>query len=121
MRIAAIQLFFAVAWLPSALTVAAPFNSHSLVVLQVGDGSGALGSIYSGSRQWRDMPANYHNGACGFSFADGHAEIKRWLNPFTRNQPVLRNSSRFASPLSIPAGEGDEDLRWVADRSSYKN
>jgi prepilin-type N-terminal cleavage/methylation domain-containing protein/prepilin-type processing-associated H-X9-DG protein len=25
-----------------------------------------------------DMPASYHNGACGFSFADGHSEIKRW-------------------------------------------
>jgi len=83
-------------------------------------GSGALANIYNGSRAWRDMPANYHNRACGFSFADGHAEIKRWLNPFTANQPVLRNSARFAAALPIPAGEGDEDLRWVADHSSYK-
>src|SRR6266568_7194155 len=28
--------------------------------------------------QWGDVPASYHNGACGFSFADGHAEIKKW-------------------------------------------
>ena len=26
---------------------------------------------------WGNWPANYHNGACGFSFADGHAEIKK--------------------------------------------
>jgi prepilin-type N-terminal cleavage/methylation domain-containing protein/prepilin-type processing-associated H-X9-DG protein len=26
---------------------------------------------------WQDIPASYHNGACGFSFADGHAEIRR--------------------------------------------
>jgi prepilin-type N-terminal cleavage/methylation domain-containing protein/prepilin-type processing-associated H-X9-DG protein len=27
---------------------------------------------------WSDLPASYHNGAGGFSFADGHAEIHRW-------------------------------------------
>ena len=26
---------------------------------------------------WQDIPASYHNGACGFSFADGHSEIKK--------------------------------------------
>ena len=30
-----------------------------------------------------DTPASYHNGACGFSFADGHSEIHKWLNPLT--------------------------------------
>ena len=32
-----------------------------------------------------DYPASYHNRACGFSFADGHSEIRRWrgsgINP----------------------------------------
>jgi len=27
---------------------------------------------------WGDIPASYHNGACGFSFADGHAEVHKW-------------------------------------------
>ena len=27
---------------------------------------------------WSDLPASYHNGACGFGFADGHAEIHKW-------------------------------------------
>ena len=26
-----------------------------------------------------DYPASYHNRAAGFSFADGHAEIHKWL------------------------------------------
>jgi prepilin-type N-terminal cleavage/methylation domain-containing protein/prepilin-type processing-associated H-X9-DG protein len=26
-----------------------------------------------------DTPASYHNGACGFSFTDGHSEIHKWL------------------------------------------
>ncbi|HEY9508891.1 MAG TPA: prepilin-type N-terminal cleavage/methylation domain-containing protein [Verrucomicrobiae bacterium] len=84
-------------------------------------GSGDLNGIYSGGkREWRDMPASYHNGACGFSFADGHAEIKKWINPFTAHQPVQRND-RFKVAQAIPGGEGTEDLHWVADHSSYKN
>ena len=31
-----------------------------------------------------DLPASYHNGACGFGFADGHAEIHKWLEPQTK-------------------------------------
>jgi prepilin-type processing-associated H-X9-DG protein len=29
---------------------------------------------------WIDAPGSYHNGACGFAFADGHSEIHRWLD-----------------------------------------
>jgi prepilin-type N-terminal cleavage/methylation domain-containing protein/prepilin-type processing-associated H-X9-DG protein len=35
-----------------------------------------------------DTPASYHNGACGFSFTDGHSEIHKWLNPGT-DMPVV--------------------------------
>jgi len=40
-----------------------------------------------------DYPAAYHGGAGGFSFADGHSEFWRWLEPKTHslqgvNQPV---------------------------------
>jgi prepilin-type N-terminal cleavage/methylation domain-containing protein len=30
-----------------------------------------------------DVPASYHNGACGFSFADAHSEIHKWMVPGT--------------------------------------
>jgi len=39
------------------------------------DPGAALASEY-----WRELPASYHNGACSFSFADGHSEIHKWLN-----------------------------------------
>lgn len=29
---------------------------------------------------WLDAPGSYHNGACGFAFADGHSEFHRWLD-----------------------------------------
>ena len=28
--------------------------------------------------EFEDLPASYHNGACGFVFCDGHAEIHKW-------------------------------------------
>ncbi|HEY5041680.1 MAG TPA: type II secretion system protein [Verrucomicrobiae bacterium] len=30
--------------------------------------------------RWIDAPGTYHNGGCGFSFADGHSETHRWLS-----------------------------------------
>src|ERR1051325_2879469 len=30
---------------------------------------------------WTDLPAAYHNGAGGISFADGHGEIRKWRDP----------------------------------------
>ena len=47
-----------------------------------------------------DFPASYHNGACGFSFADGHSEIKKWQDKRTV-APVKYNgqlSLNVASP-----------------------
>src|SRR5262249_11286685 len=32
----------------------------------------------SGVNNWQDVPASYHNRACGFAFADAHSEIKKW-------------------------------------------
>jgi len=32
-----------------------------------------------GSTDWQNSPATRHNKGCGFSFADGHSEIWRWV------------------------------------------
>ena len=38
----------------------------------------------TGNGNWNDMPASYHNKkSCGFSFADGHAEMHKWLSHST--------------------------------------
>jgi len=57
---------------------------------------------------WPDVPASYHNGAGGLSFADGHAEIKRW-----RDQNVLN--------LAVPPAAKDpssNDLLWLQERTT---
>ncbi|HVV73877.1 MAG TPA: prepilin-type N-terminal cleavage/methylation domain-containing protein, partial [Verrucomicrobiae bacterium] len=38
-----------------------------------------------------DLPGMYHNNAAGFSFADGHSEMKRWLDP--RTTPPLADGA----------------------------
>src|SRR6266436_9207799 len=47
-----------------------------------------------------DYPASYHNGAAGFSFADGHSEIKKWLDPRTR--PALRPGQLLPLNVNLP-------------------
>jgi len=34
---------------------------------------------YGGLYGWCDVPATFHNGACGFAFLDGHSQVKRWI------------------------------------------
>jgi len=48
--------------------------------LSINDGQFAVEMQTTGPfAQIIDWPASYHNRAAGFSFADGHAEIHRWL------------------------------------------
>jgi prepilin-type N-terminal cleavage/methylation domain-containing protein/prepilin-type processing-associated H-X9-DG protein len=63
------------------------------------------------SRNWINLPGSYHNGACNLAFADGHSEIKKWLDSGTR-QPV-----RLTSFAGLDA-DNPVDLRWLQDRSS---
>ena len=44
--------------------------------------------------EWRDLPASYHNSACGFSFADGHSEIKKWIWRSGRYRQLQHGSTR---------------------------
>ena len=60
-----------------------------------------------------DVPASYHNGACGFSFADGHSEIKRWLDP--RTKPPVKKGS-----LPGPSQANNRDVIWLWEHSTRK-
>ena len=61
-----------------------------------------------------DFPASYHNGAAGISFADGHAEIRKWKDPRTI-QPV-----RFTLMTLDVASPNNQDMIWLSDRTSAK-
>ncbi len=62
--------------------------------------------------RWDDVPASYHNGAGGLSFADGHAEIHKWLDGETR-APILKTS-----PSSSTGMTAKRDSVWMTERSS---
>jgi prepilin-type N-terminal cleavage/methylation domain-containing protein/prepilin-type processing-associated H-X9-DG protein len=63
---------------------------------------------------WQDLPASYHNGACGFSFADGHSEIKKWLS-WTSKYPVL-----FYYPAQRTFDAlGRRDFAWYLERTGF--
>lgn len=65
-----------------------------------------------------DMPANYHNGAAGFSFSDGHAEIKSWKGSKIRNLPVY--FGRKSISLNVPAGDSWVDVNWMAENTTVR-
>jgi len=69
--------------------------------------------VCDNASQWGDLPASYHNGACGFSFADGHAEIKKWLSR-TSKYPV-----RFSFSTIPFDALGRQDYQWYKDRTGY--
>jgi prepilin-type processing-associated H-X9-DG protein len=40
------------------------------------------------TKVFMELPGNQHGGACGMSFADGHADIHKWQGSFA-NVPVI--------------------------------
>ncbi len=61
---------------------------------------------------WYDFPASYHNRAGGVSFADGHAEIKKW-----RDKQILNPPNPISSVRNDPSAT---DYTWLAERSTIK-
>jgi prepilin-type processing-associated H-X9-DG protein len=64
--------------------------------------------------KWTDVPASTHNGAGGFSFADGHAEIKKWRDGNTL-APVKHQVG-----MGCPDNEkySPNDIGWMQQRTS---
>src|ERR1035437_9042578 len=60
-----------------------------------------------------DYPASYHGNAGGLSFADGHSEIHKWIDPRTR--PVLQPGQLLTLNVNLP---GDKDVLWLAQHAA---
>ncbi len=60
-----------------------------------------------------DGPADYHSGACGFSFVDGHAEIHKWLQ--LQYWPPVTQST-WTNDITEP-GHGP-DVQWMVQHTS---
>ena len=72
-----------------------------------------------------DAPATYHNGACGFAFADGHSEIHKWRGP-AMTKPASRGGLagvNYNARNNFGTVAGDPDLyhySYITPRLSYR-
>ncbi len=62
-----------------------------------------------------DVPASYHNGACGISFADGHAEIHVWRDPRTK-APITGNFM----VSSVKQSPNNQDMVYMSEHASMR-
>jgi prepilin-type N-terminal cleavage/methylation domain-containing protein/prepilin-type processing-associated H-X9-DG protein len=69
----------------------------------------------SGATIITDTPATYHNGACGFAFADGHSEIHKWRGCMTQAR-ARRVSAIDGQYLNngISGPVNDPDIHWLS-------
>jgi prepilin-type N-terminal cleavage/methylation domain-containing protein/prepilin-type processing-associated H-X9-DG protein len=102
----------------SDMTLPTPVNLWVLIDESpdsINDAAFAVDMQYTGaSARWQDGPATYHNGACGFAFADGHSEIHKWKDNRTLG---LKTTFTSAFPHGIVQGNS-QDIQWVQDRTS---
>jgi len=74
--------------------------------------------LFAVPSNWGDLPASYHNGAGGFSFADGHAEVHKWRGSAIR-KPIKRADMGSAGP-AISSALDREDYLWIANLTSVR-
>jgi prepilin-type N-terminal cleavage/methylation domain-containing protein/prepilin-type processing-associated H-X9-DG protein len=62
-----------------------------------------------------DAPAAYHNGACGFAFADGHSEIRKWRGSYKRKRAQGGvDGVNYQAFNGITSPQNDPDVRWYS-------
>ncbi|MGC9941672.1 MAG: prepilin-type N-terminal cleavage/methylation domain-containing protein [Verrucomicrobiota bacterium] len=85
-----------------------PFSINDAYLLEEPEGN-ASPPVASG---YIDCPASYHAGACGVSFADGHAQIRKWTDR------VILGWVQGASLTPTPATLPRTDLTWLIQQTT---
>ncbi len=60
--------------------------------------------------EFQDFPGVLHDSGCSVSFADGHTETHRWIDPRTTTPPVV-----LPAP---PYSPGNPDIAWLQDHAT---
>jgi prepilin-type N-terminal cleavage/methylation domain-containing protein len=72
--------------------------------------------VNNGIPVFPDVPGSYHIWATGVSFADGHAELHKWVTP------VLKIPVRLGyNNASIGTGINNADWVWFSQHTSFKD
>ena len=82
-------------------------------------GTPAEPTSWSGS----DIPASYHNGACGFAFSDAHSEIHKWMVTGGQGttQPVVPEPNYVLSAGLGPNHNDFVDRIWLCGHACIKS
>jgi len=64
---------------------------------------------------WTDIPAVYHGGAGGISFADGHAQIRKWTDPAVLNFKNINGATINGTPY---LDSRKTDLNWLLTQTT---
>jgi prepilin-type N-terminal cleavage/methylation domain-containing protein/prepilin-type processing-associated H-X9-DG protein len=70
----------------------------------------------NGLGEFTEVPGSLHNNACGVSFADGHAEIHKWLD----NRILLPVTYEYHDVEVDISGTPSPDLGWLAQRTPFQ-
>lgn len=102
----------------------APGPSGIFLLMDIREDSIDWGNFATDMRGWPDkpaqagfydLPASYHHRAGGLSFADGHAEIKRWRD--NRTMPAV---ARDRGIPDIFNSSNNVDIVWLQERATRK-
>jgi prepilin-type N-terminal cleavage/methylation domain-containing protein/prepilin-type processing-associated H-X9-DG protein len=74
-----------------------------------------INALTLGVGTFTELPAAYHNKACGIAFADGHAECHKWLD-FQTTPPVTYHAHVIGTNQQVPVVK-DPDLQWLGQRT----
>lgn len=77
----------------------------------INDAGFAIGMASRIRTEMIDWPATYHGGSGSFSFADGHSEIHKWLDP--RTKVYNGDVSRRVMPRN-------PDIEWMQRHTTYR-
>ncbi len=87
--------------------------NDAFFIVSWGGGNGQYVATANGG-QWGDVPAFYHNKACGFGFSDGHSEIRKWRS---KDIPVKRSGGQ---PIFTQGPADIADQTWYVQHVAEK-
>lgn len=112
-------------WARKSSDLNAPGPSESWVFSDEHPDSIDDGTLYinagatNGTGQFTELPSSLHNGACGVSFADGHAEVHKWKDAQNTVKPVIyEQRAGYNQRVDVTTSP---DLTWLAQRTPRRN
>jgi prepilin-type N-terminal cleavage/methylation domain-containing protein/prepilin-type processing-associated H-X9-DG protein len=99
---------------PSTLWVFVDENPDS-----INDAAFAVKMDMAGAQAaWQDGPATYHGGGCGFAFADGHSEIKKYRDPRSTSK-YMQTTYMYSFNFGL-VQPNNPDIQWMEERTCCK-